>query len=137
MPRTTRRNLSAHVQRIIDSKERARKYAWGKYFGECDDHHRTLIRLYGYAMGMMTNVQNNDNNTGEEAIANIPQHLTNEIEEMVKSLKKALECPICLENIPEGQLVYTGCGHKHCKKCLEYLKTQISPHCSICRKKIK
>eukprot|EP01051_Picozoa_sp_SAG22_P008105 SAG22_NODE_600_length_8677_cov_18.222429_3_plen_915_part_00 len=34
----------------------------------------------------------------------------------MKKLKEEIECPICFDTIPEGQLDITRCGHKYCKQ---------------------
>lgn len=59
----------------------------------------------------------------------IPLFLTNEINELHKSLKKKIECPICLEEI--SNLKISRCGHKTCNDC--YIKID---KCAICRKPI-
>ena len=136
MPRTNRVPIPVIAQRIIDRKERARKYAWGKYFGECNDHHHTLMNMLQTARSLNLLVAQNHSSPGE-GVENVPQHLATEIEEMVNELKKQLECPICLDEIATGQLAITGCGHKYCKTCLDHLKTQVSPQCAMCRRAIK
>jgi len=129
MPRTNRVPIPVIAQRIIDRKERARKYAWGKYFGECNDHHHTLMNM-ARSLNLLVARPG-------EGVENVPQHLATEIEGMVNELKKQLECPICLDEIATGQLAITGCGHKYCKTCLDHLKTQVSPKCAMCRRAIK
>ncbi|XP_017035191.1 E3 ubiquitin-protein ligase RNF138-like [Drosophila kikkawai] len=42
------------------------------------------------------------------------------------------ECPICAENVIQGNAMSTECGHVFCEKCLETTATE----CFICRKQI-
>ena len=85
MPRTNRVPIPVIAQRIIDRKERARKYAWGKYFGECNDHHHTLMNMLQTARSLNLLVARPG-----EGVENIPQHLATGIEGMVNELNNLL-----------------------------------------------
>ena len=62
----------------------------------------------------------------------LPTHFLIEFEEMTSSLKKKIECPVCLEVIEKGQLEITFCGHKYCETCRSRIV-----QCAICRKQLK
>ena len=66
----------------------------------------------------------------------IPNHIISEITSLYTDMKKVVDCPICLEVIPNDKIKFTGCGHKYCESCLLQLKAQNNPKCAICRKKI-
>ena len=61
----------------------------------------------------------------------IPDFIKNEITEMIKELKKQIECPICYEELPADKIKFSSCGHKYCETCLSKIND-----CAICRKKI-
>lgn len=63
--------------------------------------------------------------------AHIPEFVKTEITEMIKQLKKSVECPICYEELPADKIKFSNCGHKYCETCLSKIK-----ECAICRKKI-
>ena len=104
------------------------KYAWAQYYSEINNNHQQLVTQYQQQQGLQQALNNID----------IPQHITNEIQEMCNKLKLEIQCPICLEII-DGEtkkLSITGCGHKYCSVCLQNLKLIPNSSCSICRKKL-
>lgn len=97
-----------------------KSYAWAKFYQTSQDLHRSFI------------VHNDIIKQVREEVKDLPNHLVVEIENMMKELKKKLECPICLNIIEEGKLKITGCGHKYCEDCLSKIDK-----CAICRRKIR
>ena len=59
-----------------------------------------------------------------------------EIKDIYKTIKKQIECPICLENIEIDDMKFSSCGHKYCETCLNKLKSEDPAKCAICRRKI-
>ena len=64
-------------------------------------------------------------------IWNIPEFVKTEITDMIKELKKNVECPICYEELTADKIKFSGCGHKYCETCLSKIN-----ECAICRRKI-
>ena len=103
----------------IPKLRKQKAYAWAKYYEELEKTHNAQTVHYA----QMENI------LGEYEL---PTHLVNEFQEMMKDLQKNIECPICLDVIQEGELKITGCGHKYCQTCF----TKIDK-CAVCRKKIR
>lgn len=61
----------------------------------------------------------------------IPDFVVNEIQELLKELKREIECPICLTELKSDEIKFSSCGHKYCQDCLSKIN-----ECAICRKKI-
>lgn len=93
-------------------------YAWAKYYSTMESRHEQSVATYQ----LQTKVV--------EVSKELPTHLVNEIQEMLVTLKKEIECPICMEVI--GDLKITGCGHKFCGECFAKLDK-----CAICKRIIK
>lgn len=64
-----------------------------------------------------------------------PDFVINQLKEFHISLKKKIECPICLDTIDPENLGISKCGHKYCEGCLSQLKTT-TKKCAICRRKL-
>jgi len=93
--------------------EKRRKYAWGKYFEVQREHHSNQIVIYKQF---------------KNTIRPFPQNILNELKEHYTSLRKTIECPVCLNVIEVDNLSVTVCGHKYCKTCVSKLDK-----CAICR----
>ena len=107
-------------QNITIAKLRKQKaYAWAKYYEELTVNHYLFQQQYNTIQPIL-------------GLDILPNHLVNEIENMMKELKKKLECPICFEIIDEGKLKITGCGHKFCENCFNQINK-----CAICRRNIR
>ena len=75
----------------------------------------------------------------EQQIANhegMPQHIMNELKELYEKMKKQVSCPICWTELKVDEINFSSCGHKYCKNCLIQIKSQPSPKCAICRRKL-
>ena len=51
------------------------------------------------------------------------------------------ECPLCFDQLPSTEAVFTGCNHPYCASCFKTLATSIKdktvrPSCSLCRSEI-
>ena len=96
------------------------KYAWAKYYEERNISHNDDIVEFEWKTKLV-NI---------EEMENIPIHIVNELKQMIKELKKKIECPVCLTIIDGDDLKISNCGHKYCNKCYDKLEK-----CAICRKK--
>lgn len=72
----------------------------------------------------------------ELPVADMSEYAQKQIQELLIKLKKAIECPVCLETIAPNNIEMTACGHKFCKQCLKTIKTTPEPKCAVCRGKI-
>ena len=107
-------------QNEINKLQKQKAFAWAKFYQSAKYFHRVCVCF------------ENTIKQVKEEVADLPNHLVLEIENMVKELKKKLECPICLNIIDEGKLKITGCGHKYCEDCLSQIDK-----CAICRRNIR
>ena len=103
------------------SLEKAKKFAWGKYYGQVNENLEQNITQY------------NQMNTFVDLI---PTHIKDEYIKMLDELKKEIECPICMDIIQKNDLQLSNCGHKYCKTCFDKILTD-SNKCAICKKKLK
>jgi len=85
---------------------------WSKHCGLMEEHHRLQMRVLS-------------------AIQQLSED-PNPVKSVVEELKKNVECPVCMELIPNGSIKITSCGHKFCKTCLDKLGK-----CALCRNKLK
>jgi len=67
----------------------------------------------------------------EEEDAVFPVFLQEELRDLMISLKKQIECPICMDELDAKDIKFSSCGHKYCQTCLSKLD-----ECAVCRKKI-
>ena len=109
----------ANNNNTINNLKRQRAFAFAKYYEEVNralDADRNTYLSY------------QEINEGGEPL---PKSFTDWVMELMSQLKLKIECPVCLEIIPEGGLKITNCGHRYCQTCFERLDK-----CAICRKKI-
>ena len=53
-----------------------------------------------------------------------------DIDELLKGFEEPIKCPFCSEELPQNEIVYLGCRHILCKKCVHGLfNTQGIPKC--------
>ena len=108
-------------------KDKNRKIAWIKYYDEIRENHHLKARNYALQKKIFDNFDLTDDD--DDGIA---KNIQNELFDMVKELKKDIECPICFEPILDRDCLHiTSCGHKFCVEC----RTKITD-CAMCRKKI-
>jgi hypothetical protein len=110
------------IQQLENQLKWAKKqtaFAWAKYYEEINSSHIDDVHQYNQIQ-VFTEVED------------IPLHIIVEFKNMMKELKKKIECPICLEIIEGDDMKLTGCGHKYCSKCYDQIDK-----CAICRKSIK
>jgi hypothetical protein len=100
------------------SAEQRRKFAWARYYTETQERLVSDTTQYN----IMTKIPT----------STLPQHIINEIEENTATLRKNIECPVCMTVIEKGKLEISYCGHKYCKDCFKQLDK-----CAICRKNFK
>ncbi len=128
LKRTQDKQNSLAWKKAFFYKDKNRKIAWIKYYDEIRENHYLKARNYELQQKILDNFDLAEDDE-EDGIAT---HIQNEIFDMVKELKKDIECPICLEPIViRDDLHITNCGHKYCVKC----RKQID-NCAICRKKL-
>ena len=108
-----------------ESLRRQRGYAWAQYYREVERSHSADHDLY------------NKMRTATAWQSEIPPHILTEYKEMLATLRKTIDCPICLEVIPPAGIAFTPCGHKYCEACLATLKRQTAPKCALCRRRLK
>jgi hypothetical protein len=111
------------LRRQLKWSKKKTAYAWAMYYKQIEEKHNAELLHFQQLEAI---------NNQEKALENLPNNLVNEFAEMAKSLKKKLECPICLDVIESDTLTITGCGHKYCKTCRKKIKK-----CAVCRKKVK
>ena len=67
----------------------------------------------------------------EETETEFPAFVANELRDLMISLKKQIECPICMDELDAKDIKFSSCGHKYCQTCLSKLD-----ECAVCRKTI-
>tara|TARA_R110000787_G_scaffold197875_2_gene309066 strand:- start:602 stop:961 length:360 start_codon:yes stop_codon:yes gene_type:complete len=113
---------TTYTERAYKAQERKAKMGWAKYFALLNEQHeRDLV-----AVTILKEV----------VVKEMPEHVRVELVALLTEAKKKIDCPICLDEIPPGEIDMTQCGHKFCKTCLAQVKSQPDPKCSICRTKI-
>jgi len=100
------------------------KQGWACYYKSETNTHSKIESLY-YQINQLKNQIK-----GEDKGA-IPEFIQNEITDLLKELKKEIECPICYEELKSDEIKFSSCGHKYCDNCLSKIN-----ECAICRKKI-
>ena len=111
------------LNRQLEWSKKQTSYAWAKYYESEREALGDNIAQYERVNGVMIDE------------AGLPDFVKIEMMEMIKELKKKIECPICLEVIEVDHLDISKCGHKYCKDCLGRLK-QSTKKCAVCRKKL-
>jgi len=113
----------------IKALEKKSKVGWAKYYGSETIRHN-LVRDYIIRMRQLEEeIKKRDAPLYEKA--HIPEFVKTEMINMIKELKKEIECPICLIEIKTDEIKFSSCGHKYCNSCLSKIDK-----CAICRKKI-
>ena len=120
MPRANRRRNQTPAQRIA-ALENSKAFAWAQVFSAHRLSHTNYLRI-------------NHTVANEEITNCIPTHLVNEFAELLASLKKEVECPVCFDVMTPVTLKITMCGHKVCTECFGKI-LQTTKKCPICRKK--
>lgn len=70
------------------------------------------------------------NNTSNEIVNIMPNHIVEEMKSLYESNNKYPDCSICLEELRDFNVL--TCGHKFCKACLVNIDK-----CAFCRKRIQ
>jgi len=103
--------------------EKQRRFAWAKYYELANEEHGRDYAHYNVIRQVIT--------------ADLDDFVKKQLIEMGDELKKAWECPICLEFIAKDNLDITPCGHYYCRGCLLTLKKTAEPKCAMCRRGLK
>ena len=103
----------------LDWAKRQKSYAWAKYFESEASRQRDDIGQYEQIERIVE-------------VDDIPLNIRSEFKDMLKALKKKIECPICYGVIEPDDMKLTNCGHKYCPVCFEQIDK-----CAICRKPLK
>ena len=106
-----------------NSLEKQRSYAWAKYYEEVNQNHNTGVNNLNQAVRIVEKPE-------------IPDIIKNELIDLMKNLRKTVECPVCYDVIEPDDMKLTNCGHKYCNTCYNKL-IETTNKCAICRKKIK
>jgi len=109
-------------QRRYENCDKQRKMAWVKYYAAVRGEHSTLSVQYTQLKAMVDT-------------EGIPPHILTEITDMYEKLKIKVECPVCMELIPNDTLKISRCGHKYCNGCFDKL-VETSNKCAMCRKQL-
>ena len=108
---------------------RKSKQGWAAFYrAETASHSHYNNYLYKVSE-LEKAIKERDSNLYEKD--HIPDFVINEIQGLLKELKKEVECPICYEEIKSEDIKFSSCGHKFCETCLSKIN-----ECAICRKKI-
>jgi hypothetical protein len=106
------------------------KQGWAAFYKTQTDCHFALSNLSFRIKMLQDSIEESDANQYERS-QEIPEFVKNEITELLKELKKEIECPICYEELKSDEIKFSSCGHKYCQDCLSKIE-----ECAICRKKI-
>lgn len=107
------------LERQLDWAKRQKSYAWAKYFESEASRQRDDVVQYQQIERIVE-------------VDDIPLNIRSEFKDMLKALKKKIECPICYNVIEPDDMKLTNCGHKYCPDCFEKIDK-----CAICRKSLK
>lgn len=112
------------LQRQLDWANRRAKFAWAKYYQECNNQRQQAL---DFVLPLRENLNNNQ----------LPEHLINQFRDLINKYKPKYECSICLEDISEGKtLEVVKCGHFFHNDCINAWLVN-NDKCPLCRKKIK
>lgn len=118
------RTLTASEYKRLITKS---KQGWAAFY-QSQTHAHNLFDCYLYKVKELEEkIKNRDAQLYEKD--HIPDFVLNEITDMIKELKKEIECPICFTELKSEEIKFSSCGHKYCKTCLSKIK-----ECAICRK---
>jgi late competence protein required for DNA uptake (superfamily II DNA/RNA helicase) len=99
------------------------KAGWASFYrSEADAHQRDILYLEA-----IHDLKLKLEGTETE----FPSFVANELRDLMISLKKQIECPICMDELNAKDIKFSSCGHKYCQTCLSKLD-----ECAVCRKKI-
>ncbi len=104
----------------VNRLDKEKRFAWFKFFeiqrNELSDNLTQLHQV-------------------EEIIrTEIPDFVKNQLTDMMKQLRKKVECPVCFDELNPEQIEFASCGHMYCKDCMPFIKEQ--KKCAVCRKTI-
>ena len=100
------------------------KQGWACYYRAETQAHRNMNDLYAKIDLLKNQIKGEDDGA-------VPEFMKNEITDLLKELKKEVECPICFDIMKSEDIKFSSCGHKYCETCLSKIN-----ECAICRKKI-
>ncbi|NBO98867.1 MAG: DEAD/DEAH box helicase [Proteobacteria bacterium] len=86
----------------LDELTQEEEYALNSVRSKCASEKRTLL----------------GNKKTYESYLRTYQYLKNATDQLQMDNTLTLECPICMDTIPDGQLTLTKCGHKFCWDCI-------------------
>lgn len=101
------------------------KQGWAAFYKTQTECHDTISKQ----MYLLRKLE--EEMKAKESEEHIPEFVLNEMTEMIRELKKEIECPICYVELKSDEIKFSSCGHKYCKDCLSKIN-----ECAICRKKI-
>lgn len=110
------------AQKLVNMNKR-RAFAWAKYYELANEEHNRDYDHYQVIRSVVVRTE-------------LDEFVKKQLIEMGEELKKAWECPVCMEFIPKEQLDITPCGHYFCKGCLVRVKEQPTCECPVCRRKL-
>ena len=113
----------------IKQLERKSKMGWACYYQSQQKHHEETSLMYNKIMRLQIFIRERDKPLVEKA--HIPEFITNEILELTEQLKREIQCPICMDDLPAKEIKFSSCGHKYCKDCLSKIDK-----CALCKSKI-
>ena len=111
------------TKKEYDNLIKKSKAGWAAYYAECRDSHQRDT-LYIEAIHDLKLKLENENQM-------FPVFLQQELRDLMVSLKKQIECPICLHELDAKDIKFSSCGHKYCGECLSRID-----ECAVCRRKI-
>ena len=86
----------------LDEPTQEEEYALNSVRSKCASEKRTLLA----------------NKKTYESYLRTYQYLKNATDQLQMNSTLTIECPICMDTIPNGQLTLTKCGHKFCWDCI-------------------
>lgn len=135
-PKPTRGVLVNEVIEIIDDVPRQNKLKPGivEYINLDDSDDEDISKPVAKTTNNSVISINDSINTSVEIIDT--KKITKNKSKLPREKEKnRLECPVCLENLKNKQLISTICGHVFCKPCADnVIKT--TKACPTCRKKL-
>ena len=111
-------------------KEKERCYAWGNYFGKCEEMMTNDFKHYLQQKDLFNKLEE------EEKKFKIPNMIKLEMKKLLDKSKSKIDCPICMEPIKVNKMKILMCGHKYCYDCIKEA-IKIKKECPCCRKQIK
>jgi hypothetical protein len=108
---------------------RKSKQGWACYYKAEQMNHELHMSYMSSIKSLEAKMEERDQKLYEKD--HIPDFVKNEITDLLKILKKEVECPICYEELKPDEIKFSSCGHKFCADCLSKIN-----ECAVCRKKI-